>query len=287
MQARWKDLFGATYDLLLDDLMSTYFEGQMAGAPKARHGHSRDQRPDCRQVVIAVVLSAEGFPLADEILPGNTSDKTTLRPFLQKIEAQYGKAQRIWIMDRGIPTEEILAEMRTSTPPVSYLVGVPRARWKQFAAEFDKIPWQKPREAIQVKLLAQGDEMYVRVQSTDRCAKEVAIRRRKLARLLRTLRALRRVRQRPWKRDTLLHKLGAAHKAAGGAWRFVKITLPKARQPVNPDTFQFELLKAKLKEAQARDGYTLLRAFRAGEQAAPLWERYLQLGEIEDVCSRP
>jgi len=283
LQARWKDLFGATCELLLYDLTSTYFEGQMEQAPKARHGHSRDRRPDCRQVVLAVVLSAEGFPLAYEIMPGNTSDKTTLRPFLEKIEAQYGKAHRIWIMDRGIPTEEVLGEMRASDPPVSYLVGAPRARWKQFQAEFEKLSWQELREGIEVKLLAHGEELYVLVQSQDRRAKEVAMRRRKLARLLRTLRTLRRPRQRPWKRDTLLHKLGAAHQAAGGAWRFVKITLPRARQPVNPDTFKFELLKDPLNEAQHRDGYTLLRAFGAGDQAAPLWERYLQLGEIEGV----
>jgi Transposase DDE domain len=283
LQARWKDLFGATYDLLLYDLTSTFFEGRMKEAPKARHGHSRDQRPDCRQVVIAVVLSAEGFPLAYEIMPGNTSDKTTLRHFLQKIEAQHGKANRIWVMDRGIPTEDVLAEMRASDPPVSYLVGAPRARWKQFAAGFEKVPWQKLRDTIEVKLLAQGEELYVLVQSRDRRAKEVAMRRRQLARRLRTLRGLRRVRQRPWKRDTLLHKLGAAHKAAGGAWRFVKITLPTARQPVNRQTFQFELWKDKLKQAQEHDGYTLLRAFGAGEAAAPLWERYLQLGEIEGV----
>lgn len=281
LQARWKDLFGATYDLLLYDLTSTYFEGQMVDAPKAKHGHSRDQRPDCRQVVIAVVLSAEGFPLAYQIMPGNTSDKTTLRLFLQKVEAQYGKARRIWIMDRGIPTEEVLAEMRASTPPDSYLVGAPRARWKQFRGEFEEVPWQKLRAGIEVKLLAHGEELYVLVQSQDRCAKEVAMRRRKLARLLRRLRALRRPRRRPWKRDTLLHKLGAAHKEAGGAWRFVKITLPKTRQPVNRDSFKFELLKDQLKQAQERDGYTLLRAFGAGEAAAPLWERYLQLGEIE------
>ena len=283
LQARWKDLFGATYDLLLYDLTSIYFEGQMEQAPKARYGHSRDQRPDCRQVVLAVVLSAEGFPLAYEIMPGDTSDKTTLRLFLQKIEAPYGKAQRIGIMDRGIPTEEVLAEMRASDPPVSYLVGAPRARWKQFRDEFEPLPWQKLRDTIQVKLLAHGGEIYVLVQSQDRRAKETVIRRRKLARLLRTLRALRRTRQHPWKRDTLLHKLGAAHKEAGGAWRFVKITLPKARQPVNRDTFHVELLKARLKEAQQRDGYTLLRAFGAGEHAAPLWARYLQLGEIEGV----
>ena len=283
LQARWQDLFGATYDLLLYDLTSTYFEGQMAEAPKARHGHSRDRRSDCRQVVLAVVLSAEGFPLAYEVMPGNTSDKTTLRPFLQKIEAQYGKAQRIWIMDRGIPTEAVLAEMRASEPPVAYLVGAPRARWKQFQAEFDSLPWQPLRGSIQGKLLAHGEELYVLVQSPERRAKEIAIRRRKLARLLRTLRALRRPRPRPWKRDTLLHKLGAAHHAAGGAWRFVKITLPRARQRVTPATFKFELLKDALQEAETRDGYTLLRAFGAGDHAAPLWERYLQLGEIEGV----
>ena len=281
LQARWKDLFGASYDLLLYDLTSVYFEGQMERAPKAQHGYSRDKRPDCRQVVVAVVLSAEGFPLAYEIMPGNTSDKTTLRLFLQKIEAQYGKARRIWIMDRGIPTEEVLKEMRDGDPPVSYLVGAPRARWKQFQDEFEKSPWQKLSGTVVGKLLAHEEEIFVLVQSPERRTKEVAIRRRKLARLLRTLRALRRPRQRPWKRDTLLHKLGAAHQTAGGAWRFVKLTLPGPRQPVDPDTFKFELLKDKLKEAQARDGYTLLRAFRAGDQAAGLWARYLQLGEIE------
>jgi hypothetical protein len=145
LQARWKDLFGATCDLLLYDLTSTYFEGQMEQAPKAKHGYSRDKRPDCRQVVIAVVLSPEGFPLAYEIMPGNTSDKTTLKLFLQKIQAQYGQAQRIWVMDRGIPTEETLKEMRQSDPPVSYLVGTPRARWDQFKDPLGKVPWQKLR----------------------------------------------------------------------------------------------------------------------------------------------
>src|SRR3989441_10701707 len=201
LQARWKDLFGATYDLLLYDLTSTYFEGQMEQAPKAQHGYSRDKRPDCRQVIIAVVLSAEGFPLAYEIMPGNTSDKTTLKLFLQKIQAQYGKANRIWIMDRGIPTEETLKEMRQSDPPGSYLVGTPRARWDQFKDRFENVPWQKLRDTIQVKLISQDKEVYVLAKSEGRRQKETAIRRRKLARLLRTLRMLRRTRQRPWKRD--------------------------------------------------------------------------------------
>ena len=281
LQARWKDLFGATYDLLLYDLTSSYFEGEMARAPKARHGHSRDKRSDCRQVVIAVVLTPEGFPMAYEIMPGNTSDKTTLKAFLKKIEAQYGKANRIWIMDRGIPTEEILEAMRCNDPPVGYLVGTPRARWDQFKAEFEKLPWQKLRATIEVKLLAHGDEVYVLAKSTGRRAKEVAMRRRKLAKLLRTLRGLRRTRKRPWKRDTLLLKLGAARKAAGRAWSFVELVLPAARQSVNRDTFRFALLKPKLREAEARDGHYLLRGFRAGDGAGPLWERYMQLSEIE------
>ena len=281
LQGRWKDLFGATYDLLLYDLTSTYFEGEMDQAPKARHGYSRDKRADCRQVVIAVVLSAEGFPLAYETMPGNTSDRTTLKLFLRKIQMQYGTARRIWIMDRGIPTEETLAEMRQSDPPVGYLVGTPRARWDQFKDRFGALPWQKLRDTIEVKLLSEGQEVYVLAKSAGRRQKETAIRRRKLARLLRTLRALRRTRQRPWKRDTLLHKLGAAHKEAGKAWGFVKINLPAARQPVNRDTFQFELLQDKLQEAEQRDGHYLLRGFGAGDQGGPLWERYMQLSEIE------
>ena len=281
LQRRWKDLFGATHDLLLYDLTSSYFEGEMAGAPKARPGHSRDKRSDCRQVVIAVVLTPEGFPLAYEIMPGNTSDKATLKLFLQKIEAQYGKANRIWIMDRGIPTEEVLEAMRRSDPPVGYLVGTPRARWEQFRTDFEKIPWQKQRDTVEVKLLARGDEVYVLAKSSGRHAKERAMRRRKLARLLRTLRTLRRTRERPWKRDTLLHKLGAAHKTAGKAWSFVALTLPAAGAPVNRDTFGFTLLKAKLREAEARDGHYLLRGFRAGDAAGPLWERYMELAEIE------
>jgi Transposase DDE domain len=281
LQGRWKDLFGATYDLLLYDLTSTYFEGQMEQAPKAKHGYSRDKRSDCRQVVIAVVLSAEGFPLAYEIMPGNTSDKTTLKAFLEKIHNQYGQARRIWIMDRGIPTEETLAHMRQSDPPVGYLVGTPRGRWDQFKDQFEKVPWQKLRDNVEVKLLCQDQEIYVLAKSQGRGEKETAIRRKKLARLLRALRALRRTRQRPWKRDTLLHKLGAAHKEAGKAWSFVKINVPQARQPVTRETFGFQLLKDKLQDAEQRDGHYLLRGFGAGDEAAPLWERYMQLTEIE------
>jgi len=120
LQARWKDLFGATFDVLLYDLTSTYFESHppFPDGDKRRYGYSRDHRPDCVQVVIALVVTPGGFPLAYEVMAGNTADTTTLRAFLEKIEKQYGKARRIWVMDRGIPTEEVLAEMRKSDPPV-------------------------------------------------------------------------------------------------------------------------------------------------------------------------
>jgi transposase len=133
LRERWQDLFGAGFEVLLYDLTSTYFESAPPDDEddKRRHGYSRDKRSDCVQVVIAVIVTPAGFPLAYEVLSGNTADCTTLRGFLRRIEAQYGKAQRIWVMDRGIPTEEVLAEMRQANPPVSYLVGTPKGRLRR------------------------------------------------------------------------------------------------------------------------------------------------------------
>src|SRR5712691_3035794 len=128
LRQRWLDLFGATFDVLLYDLTSTYFESPPPGdeADKRRYGYSRDKRGDCVQVVIALIVTPEGFPLAYDVLAGNTADCTTLRDMLRKIESQYGKANRIWVMDRGIPSEEVMAEMRQADPPISYLVGTPK-----------------------------------------------------------------------------------------------------------------------------------------------------------------
>jgi transposase len=125
---RWKDLFNARFDVLLYDLTSTYFESNppFPEGDKRRYGYSRDKRSDCVQVVIALIVTPEGFPIAYEVLAGNTPDKQTLADFLRKIQEQYGKAERIWVMDRGIPTEKVLEQMRTSDPPVRYLVGAPR-----------------------------------------------------------------------------------------------------------------------------------------------------------------
>ena len=190
---RWRDLFNANFDVLLYDLTSTYFEINASDVPegdKRRHGYSRDKRPDCPQVVIALVVTPDGLPLAYEVLPGNTADCKTLRMFLDKIEQQYGRARRVWVMDRGIPTEAVLAEMRASDPPVQYLVGTPKGRLSRLEKHLIEKPWQQAREGVQVKLLAQDDELYVFAESADRVTKERAMRQRQMKWLWKRLRKL-------------------------------------------------------------------------------------------------
>ena len=278
LRQRWKDLFEEEFDVLLYDLTSTYVEGEAEQNPKARYGYSRDGRPDCKQVVIALVVTPRGFPLAYEVMDGNTSDKTTLRDFLKKIESAYGKARRVWLMDRGIPTEAVLAEMRDPEREMFYLVGTPRAKIKQYEKQWLDLPWQKVRESVEVKLFAQEGELYVLAKSEGRQAKENAMRRKKLARLLRKLRAMRRSCP---KRDQLLMRIGAAKTEAGRAFQFVTIHLPGARQEVTRESFRFQLDKAKLKETEMRDGHYLLRTNLVAEDPAVLWDRYMQLTQIE------
>lgn len=278
LQQRWKDLFEAEFDLLLYDLTSTYVEGEAEQNPKARYGYSRDKRPDCKQVVIALIVTPAGLPLAYEVMAGNTSEKTTLRGFLDSIESQYGKARRVWLMDRGIPTEALLREIRTTRQETFYLVGTSRAKVKQYEKQWLELPWNKVRESVEVKLFAQDGELYVLAKSEGRQAKEIAMRRKKLARLLRKLRAMRRSCP---KRDQLLMRVGAAKTDAGRAFGFVKINLPGAGQEVTKERFTFQLDKARLKEAELRDGHYLLRTNLVAEDPAVLWDRYVQLTQIE------
>jgi transposase len=278
LQQRWKDLFHAEFDLLLYDLTSTYVEGEAEQNPKARYGYSRDKRPDCKQVVIALIVTPAGLPVAYEVMAGNTSEKTTLRGFLDRIENLYGKARRVWLMDRGIPTEALLQEMRMSRQETFYLVGTSRAKVRQYEKRWLELPWKKVRESVEVKLFAQDGELYVLAKSEGRQAKEIAMRRKKLARLLRKLRAMRRSCP---KRDQLLMRVGAAKTDAGRAFGFVKINLPQAGQAVTKESFTFQLDKAKLKEAEWRDGHYLLRTNLVAEDPAVLWDRYVQLTQIE------
>ena len=273
---RWRDLFNARFDVLLYDLTSTYFEADppFAEDDKRRHGHSRDHRPDCVQVVIALVVTPEGLPIAYEVLSGNTADKTTLRDFLSKIERQYGRARRTWLMDRGIPTEEVLAEMRASDPPVDYLVGTPKGRLSRLERDLVGRPWQQARPGVQVKLLPQDGELYVFAESADRVAKERAMRRRQLKWLWARLKELA---QMKLTRNELLMKLGAARARAPSGWRLISIK-------VAPDEarFTYQLDKTKLRQARRREGRYLLRSNLTEEDPAKLWDYYLQLVQIEE-----
>lgn len=278
LKQKWADLFQADFEVLLYDLTSTYFEGEMEKNPKAQRGYSRDGRPDCLQVVIALVITTDGFPLAYEVMNGNTSDRTTLRQFLTHMETTYGKAQRVWVMDRGIPTEEILAEMRSPERETFYLVGTPKSKISQHEQQWLDLPWTKVRESVDVKLYTHENELYVLAKSEGRQQKEIAMRRRRLVRLLLKLRAMRRSLP---SRDRLLLRIGAAKAAAGRAFGFVNIQLPGKDQLVTRETFRFQIDKAKLKEAESRDGYYLLRSNLTGEDPAVLWMRYVQLTQIE------
>ena len=275
LRQRWQDLFGASFEILLYDLTSTYFE---AAPPddeddKRRFGHSRDKRSDCVQVVIALIVTPEGFPIAYEVLPGNTADCTTLRDMLRKIEAQYGKARRTWVMDRGIPTEEVLAEMRQADPPISYLVGTPKGRLSKLEKALLGLPWHAVRQGVDVKLLPQQQELYVLAQSHARIHKERAMRRRKLKWLWARLKQISNM---ELDREELLMKLGAARAKARAAWRLIDVE-------VAPEgaAFSFTLNRNKLRQVRRREGRYLLRTNLCGEQPAQLWQFYIQLVEVE------
>jgi transposase len=280
LRERWQDLFQAEFEVLLYDLTSTYFECDPPGSGKRRFGYSRDKRPDCVQVIIALVVTPEGLPLAYEVMAGNTSEKTTLKAFLEKIAQQYGRAKRTWVMDRGIPTEEVLKEMREASSPVAYLVGTPRGRLSKLEKEFLQRPWAKVKESVEVKLLAREGELYILARSAGRRQKEGAIRRRRLKRLWQRLRELQ---TQDLTRDELLLKLGAAKAEAGRAYRLVEVCVPKAEQPVNTETFSFALRKDKLRQTLRSEGHYLLRSNLGGEDPALLWQHYVQLSEVEAV----
>ena len=241
------------------------------------------RRGQCVQVVIALVVTPEGFPLAYEVLAGNTQDKQTLRDFLQKIEHLYGKADRIWVMDRGIPTEEVLEEMRQNAPdhpPVHYIVGTPKGRLTKYEKRFLEKDWEQVRPGVEVKHLEETGEQYVLARSSKRVCKERSMRKRRLKKLWARLKELRTMEQ---SRDELLMRLGAAKKEAGRVWNLVKVNVPKSDQPVTHETFTFTLQRKKLRAVMLREGRYLLRAFVPETMTAPeIWRQYIGLTEIEE-----
>ena len=209
------------------------------------------------QVVIALIVTPDGFPLAYEVMPGNTTDQTTLAGFLEQIEQQYGRSQRVWIMDRGIPTEATLAAMRAGDAPVRYLVGTPKGRLTRLEQAFLAQTWQAVRPSVTVKLLAEEGELYILVRSAQRQLKERGMRRRRLKTLWQRLGELQ---QQANTRDQLLLKLGAAKQAAGRAWALVDIGVPAPGEAVTPETFTVRLRRDRLHQARRREGRYLLRS---------------------------
>ena len=274
---RWRDLFNLSFEVLLYDLTSTYFESNPPDDEndKRRFGYSRDKRSDCVQVVIALIVTPQGFPLAYEVLAGNTKDSSTLKDFLDKIETQYGKAERIWLMDRGIPTERVLEQMRLSNPPVKYLVGTPKGRPSRLEKQLLDKPWHNARPGVEVKLLAEQDELYVLAQSADRVKKERSMRRRQLKWLWARLKQLSTMKL---KREELLMKLGAAKQKTPSAWRLVEIEVAGEKPG-----FIYRLDREKLRRQRRREGRYLLRTNLTETDPAKLWSLYLQLVSVEEA----
>jgi transposase len=275
---RWGELFGAKFDVLLYDLTSTYFETDEDRGPDdlRQFGYSRDKRGDCRQVVIALIVTPEGFPLSYEVMGGGTADSTTLSGFLDRIEKRYGRANRIWVMDRGIPTEDSLAKMRTLG--ASYLVGTPKGRLTKLEQAFLNQPWAQVREGVQVKRLATDEDVYVLAQSQARIDKERGMRRKRLRRYLDRLKTLQ---GQNLTRDQLLMKLGAAKHDAGRAAGLVKVTWPKG-ETATP-SLEFSLDRDRLRQVRRREGRYLLRTNLTAQQPDALWTFYIQLTEVEQA----
>lgn len=275
---RWGELFGAQFDVLLYDLTSTYFESDVERGEqdKRQYGYSRDKRSDCRQVVIGLIVTPEGFPLSYEVLAGNTADSITLSDFLERIEQRYGQANRIWVMDRGVPTEDSLAQMRRMG--ASYLVGTPKGRLTKLEQGFLSQPWQRVRDGVDVKRLDGDEDTYVLAQSTTRIGKERGMRRRRLRRYVSRLQALQ---AQALTRDQLLMKLGAAKHEAGRAANLIELNVPKAGTATT--SFSFQLNRHKLKQVRRREGRYLLRTNLGAHDPDQLWTFYVQLTEVEQA----
>ena len=277
LRGRWRDLFGAKFDVLLYDLTSTYFECDVPENEQdpRRFGYSRDQRGDCVQVIVALDVTPEGLPLAYEIFPGNTADKTTLRDMLKLIQQRYGTAERVWVMDRGIPTEAVLAELRQSDAKVSYLVGTPEGRLTKLEQALAEKPWQQVRAQLRVKLLPQEGEVYLLAESGARMGKERGMRRRKLKALWQRFKE---IQQQGLTRDQRLEKLGGARDRAGRAVAgLVKTPVEAAGQ------LTFQLDRAKLRGVRQREGRYLLRTNLSADNPELVWRCYMQLAFVEEA----
>jgi transposase len=280
LKERYGELFGAEFDVLLYDLTSSYVEGAAEKNPMMRRGYSRDHRPDCEQMVIALIVNSEGFPFSYETFDGNRADVSTMETILRMVERKYGKARRIWVMDRGIVSEENLKAIRSRGG--QYLVGTPRSQMKQFEAELLKDDWTRVRPEVEVKQVAvpQGEETYILCRTAGRKEKEKAIRKRfstrmelALQRLQKTI-AAGRLKDRN-KMERRLGKLQARHSQVNDLFEVALRDTPEGVRLV------WEIKKERKTWRDLREGAYMLRTNIQAESAEQLWLKYMQLTEAE------
>jgi len=282
LKQRYGELFAAEFDVLLYDLTSSYVEGQAERNPMMHRGYSRDHRPDCKQVVIALIVNAEGFPLSYETFDGNRADVTTLEAVMRMVERKYGRARRVWVFDRGIISEENLASLRKRGG--QYLVGTPRSKLRGVERELLEGGWIRVRDEVEAKLVPMptGKETYVLCRSTARQEKEQAIRHRFSARMERALKHLaQRVEKGQLKdRQKIERRLGriqARHPQVTDLYA-MGITEREGHLAVD-----WKLLEERRAWREAREGTYLLRTNLQGESAEELWTKYIQLTEAESA----
>lgn len=266
LRERWAGLFGSTCDVVLFDLTSTYFEVDGIKALESdlqRYGYSRDKRGDCLQVVIALVLTPDGFPLSYEVLPGNTNDRNTQMPFIEKLEKKHGKIGNLWLMDRGVPSEETLQAMREGG--YKYLVGAPRGHLKILGKKLEEAKWEEVQQGIEVKTAQADGDTFVLTRSNARSLKETSMRVKKIRGAMKTLFALdKRIGRSKWRtieaserkltRDELIRRLAVAESKAGRAWKMISVYIPGEGEDVTLDSFTWHLDWAKIREARRNDG---------------------------------
>lgn len=284
LQGRWQNLFAADCQILLYDLTSTYFEGAAEEVPKAKRGYSRDHRPDCVQVLVALVVSSEGFPLCYEVFEGNRNDVTTLEEVLEKIETKYGCRGRMWVFDRGIVSEENLEQLRARG--AAYLVGTPKRLLQEFEQSLLTGEWQEVsgREGVKVQLLERGGETYVLARSAARASKESSMRRRQLVAFHRDLRALSAsVSAGRLKNADQIHlRLGRLHERYASMRPYLA-ECRLERQGRGRLRLIWRWHKERLRHARLRDGAYLLRTNLDPMEPECLWQQYIQLTEVESA----
>jgi transposase len=278
---KWRDLFGATFDVLLYDLTSTYFEGEAAAVPSAQRGYSRDHRPDCLQVVLALVVTPEGFPLTYEVFSGNTLDRSTLATILDAVEQKHGKARRVWVFDRGIISEDNLALLRERG--AHYLVGTPKRKLQAYEQKLLDGPWTKASAEVEVQLVPENDEVYVLCRSAGRKAKERAMRWRWLRGLIGDLRSLRRrVAQGQLKNPDLIQQaIGRLSERHPQAWRWVTVEFVAPTPEARLGAVRWTWDREAFRRAVRTEGAYLLRAHWTEKDPTKLWQTYTQLTEAE------